>query len=97
MNYKVSLEIGAKNDFLEAYQYHKKISKKVATKFQKEIKYAISQLEIGPFYRFRTEKHRAYPLKTYPYLIFYELDEQDKNIYIIAIFNTNQNTSKYPK
>jgi len=36
-------------------------------------------------------------LKKYPYLVFYKVDDTKREIIIKAIFNTNQDTSKYPK
>ena len=36
-------------------------------------------------------------MKKYPYLVFYKVDDTKREIIIKAIFNTNQDTSKYPR
>lgn len=36
-------------------------------------------------------------MKKYPYFVFYKVDDTKREIIIKAIFNTNQDTSKYPK
>lgn len=35
-------------------------------------------------------------MKKFPFIVFYSLDEQLKVIFINAVFNTHQNTNKYP-
>ena len=37
------------------------------------------------------------PMKKYPYLVFYKVDDTKREIIIKDIFNTYQDTSKYPK
>ena len=97
MSYNVKLVADAKNDFAEAYSYYLKISRKIATNFGKEVKYAIEHLSINPFFEIRTQNYRAIPLKNFPYIIFFEVHETHKEVKVIAIFNTNRNTEKYPK
>jgi len=97
MNYKVKLVADAKNDFAEAHMYYFKISPKVALKFKDEVKSAIEHLEKNPFYELRTRNFRAIPLKKFAYFIFYEVNENLKEVKIVAIFNTNRDTEKYPR
>lgn len=97
MNYNVKLVADAKNDFAEAHTYYLKISPKVAASFSIEVKSAIEHLEINPFYEIRAQNFRSIPLKKFPYLIFFDVDETRKEVKIVAIFNTNQSTEKYPK
>lgn len=73
------------------------VSIKVAQSFKNELGVAYKSLAINPFYELRTQNFRAIPLKKFPYFIFYEVDEQRKEVKIVAIFNTSQSTEKYPK
>jgi hypothetical protein len=97
MLYNVKVEACAKKDFAEAHRYYFKISRKTATSFGKDVKAAIGHLEVNPFYELRTTRFRAIPLKKFPFLLFFEVNEQAKEVKVVAIFNTNQDTEKYPK
>ena len=97
MLYNVKVEAEVKKDFAEAHRFYLKISRKNATNFGKDVKSAIGHLGINPFYELRTERFRAFPLKNFPFLQFFEVDEQAKEVKVVAIFNTNQNKEKYPK
>lgn len=97
MSYNVKLVADAKSDFAEAHSYYLKISRKIATNFGKEVKYAIEHLAINPFFEIRAQNYRAIPLKKFPYIIFFEVDQAHKDVKVIAIFNTNRNTEKYPR
>lgn len=97
MRYNVKLVTDAKKDFAEAHRYYLKISRKTASNFGKDVKAAIGHLEINPFYEIRTENFRAIPLKTFPFLLFFEVNEAAKEVKVVAIFNTNQDTEKYPR
>jgi hypothetical protein len=72
------------------------INRKVATSFGKEVKAVIKHLELNPFYQKINEKYRTIPVNKFPYLLFFELNEQNKEVKVIAIFNTHQNTEKHP-
>jgi plasmid stabilization system protein, relE/parE family len=36
-------------------------------------------------------------MKKYPYIVFYKVNDTEKQIIIKGIFNTYQDTSKYPE
>lgn len=54
-------------------------------------------LELNPFFQIRYKKARAVPFKSLPYLLLFELIEKNKMVYIYSVFNTYQDTNKYPK
>ncbi|MDM1551732.1 hypothetical protein [Empedobacter falsenii] len=39
----------------------------------------------------------AKPFKSFPYLVLFETNEEEKTVFIYAIFNTHRNPTKYPK
>jgi len=97
MNYKIIVSPLAKEHTNKAYHYYNKISNKVAKNFIEEVKQAIKELRINPFYQIKTKKYRAFPLKKFPFLVFFEVEESINTIKIIAIFNTHQNPENYPQ
>jgi plasmid stabilization system protein ParE len=97
MSYKIIVSPLAKEQTTKFYYYYNKISNKVAKKFRDEVKQTTKGLRTNPFYQIRTKKYRAIPLKNFPFLLFFEVDESTKTIKIIALFNTHQDPEKYPQ
>ncbi len=95
-NYKLRFSDIADRDIDQAIDYHSQRSEAGEYNFKNELNQALDALEINPFFQFRYKNIRALPFKSLPYLIFFEVEEQEKVVYIYAIFNTHQNSNKYP-
>jgi len=96
--YKIKVEPKAKDDLREAVAYYISVApSKIAKNFLKEY------LSIKDFIKHFPHQHKyrgdliGVPMKKYPYLVFYKVDDTKGEIIIKAIFNTYQDTSKYPK
>lgn len=98
MNYKVIVSPLAQSQIDEHYIFYKNnVSKLVAQNFQKELSNSYKTLKSNPFFTIYNNLYRILPLNKFPYIIFYEVNEVQKIVKVVAIFNTNQNTVKYPK
>lgn len=86
----------AEENIEDATAYYAEISMKVLKSFNKQLDLSISRILINPFFQKRYKNVRAFPLKKFPYIIFYEVDENEKMIYILSVFCTHQNPVKYP-
>ena len=62
-----------------------------------ELNEALDILEISPFFQIRYKNIRALPFKSLLYLMFYEVFEEEKIVYVYSVFNTYQNPDKYPE
>ena len=95
--YKIKVEPKAKDDLIEAVAYYVSVApSKIAKNFLKEYS------SIKDFIKHFPHQHKwgdliGVPMKKYPYLVFYKVDDTKREIIIKAIFNTYQDTSKYPK
>ena len=97
MTYNLIITPKAHSQIESHYIFYKNnVSKTVAQKFQKELLSSYKSLIINPFYKRYNDNYRVFPLSKFPFIIFYELDEIQKLIKIVAVFNTKQDTSKYP-
>ncbi|MCB9201479.1 MAG: type II toxin-antitoxin system RelE/ParE family toxin [Flavobacteriales bacterium] len=96
INYKIRLSDIADQEINKAIEYYKNQSQTGELNFKKQLNQALNTLEINPFFQFRYKNIRAIPFKSLPYLVFFEIDENDKIIYVYSIFNTYQNPNKYP-
>lgn len=95
MGFKLSISPLAEIDLLEAFAHYADISFEVLTNFDNEIEVAYQALEKNPFFRIRYKNVRGLPLKNFPFIIFYTLDEVSKIVEIRSIFNTHQDPKKY--
>ena len=96
MSYSLVIPERAQEEIDEAYEYYSEISHGVMKSFDHQLEQVYQSLETNPFFQFRYKNLRALPFKSFPYLIFFSVDEQEKIVYIYSIFNTNQDPHKYP-
>lgn len=97
MVYRVIISPIAQLHIDEAIFYYKyNVSEKVAQKLYDELQKCYNNLAINPFYQIRTKCYRALPLESMPYLIFFEVVEDEMLVRILSVFNTYQDPDKWP-
>ena len=97
MSFAVVIEKRALKDAQKAIDYYDEQLIGLGEKFNITINKHISTLANNPFYQLRYKDYRALPIKKFPYLILFYIDETYDTIYIVAVFHTKQNTNKLPK
>ena len=97
MIFKIIFTSGAEEDIQNAIDYYfSKAGQKVASDFYSDLNSSLDSIERNPYYQVRFKDFRVLPLRKFPYIIFFELFEDIKIVKIIAVFNTYQNSEKYP-
>lgn len=96
MEFKIKISSLASQDIDEAIRYYSNYSKPTAKKFINSVKEGFEILKINPFFNIRYGKVRALPLKKFPYILLFDLDEKMKIVNILSVFCTHQNPEKYP-
>lgn len=96
MSYNLVILDSAQEELGKAYQYYAEISTSVLQSFDYQLEQVYQSLETNPFYQFRYKDLRAIPFKSFPYMLFFSIDKQEKTVYIYSVFNTHQNPDKYP-
>jgi toxin ParE1/3/4 len=97
MNYKIVVTPEAFNEIQEAYVYYKNVAgQKVARSFSSKLKSSFKSLKKNPFYEFKIKDYRSFPVNKFPYIIIFQIDETQKYIRILSIFNSSQDPNKYP-
>ena len=97
MIYKIRISTGAEQDIEEAISYYTNFSTSASKSYLAELTKVFKTLEINPFYQVKYRNLRAKPFKSFPYLVFFETNEEEKTVFIYAVFNTHRNPTKYPK
>lgn len=83
-------------DLEKAYEHYSKLPQKIIEKFDNTLLSLYDTLEHNPFFEVRYKNIRALPFPNFPYVIFFTVDEKRNRVDILSIFNTYQNTDKYP-
>lgn len=96
MTYNLIIAPDAVRDIEKGFNYYSQFSKTAIHTFDKELQQVFDILETNPFFQVRYKKLRAVPFRSLPYLVFFELDDEDKTVYIYSVFNTFLDTDKYP-
>lgn len=78
-------------------EYYSHISFSILTKFYTELENAYKFLETNPHFQTRYKNYRAIPIKNFPYLLFFVIDETNKTTKVLSCFNTSRSPKKYPK
>lgn len=97
MPFKIVIDPRAINDIVQAVDYYNSKQIGLGEKFKTNIDKYIERLSINPYYAFKYKDYRSLPLRKFPFLILFHVNERDKKVFINAIFNTYQNPKKYPK
>lgn len=95
MRFKLTISPLADLDLAEAYQYYADVSLKVLKDFDTEMEASYKALELNPFFTLRYKNVRGLPLKKFPFIIFYTLDEVNQIVEIRSVFKTHQDPEKY--
>jgi addiction module RelE/StbE family toxin len=98
MGFKAVVSPVAKADVRKAVAYYKKeASEKVAQNFVKDYEQTVLMIQQNPFFQIYYKDYRGFPMKKYPYIILYKVDEKENLILIKAVFNAHQDTKKRPE
>jgi len=97
MAYKLFKSPQVDIDLENAYEYYFNLkSTEALIRFDNAIEDAYHSLEINPFYQIRYKNVRALPVKRFPYLIFFTVNETNLRVNILSIFQTAQHPNKHP-
>jgi toxin ParE1/3/4 len=97
MSYKIVIEPRAIADIQNAVDYYEVKREDLGAYFYQIVDEYIESIAKNPFFQIRYKDYHGLPVKIFPYIILYYIDEKEKTVYILSVFNTSQNTTKYPK
>ncbi len=97
MAYNILLSPKATLDIEVAFEYYGEKSIQALKNLDKELDTAYEAISINPHYKIRYKNVAGFPLKKFPYLLLYTIDESEKSVYIYSVFNTYLNPDKYPR
>ena len=97
MPFSVVVEKRALKDAQKAIDYYDEQRIGLGEKFNTALDKHIATIATNPHYQLRYKDYRALPIKKFPYLIVFFIDQTTSAVFITAVFHTKQNTSKLPE
>lgn len=96
MPYFIVFEKQAEYDIQQAVNYYDEQQTGLGEKFWVAAKKHIASIRANPFFQIRYGQIRCLPVKKFPFMIHFLLDEKAKIVYILSVFHTSQNPDKWP-
>jgi toxin ParE1/3/4 len=95
MKFTLELDPRAIQDIQEAIDYYDEQVLGLGEKFEAYLSKYIKSLTKNPLYQTRYDSIRCLPLKKYPFMIHFTVDEKLNAVYIHAVINTHKNPKEY--
>lgn len=93
--YEVKIEDRAFDEIQDAILYYEGKQSGLGLRFKETVLSAIESLKRNPFYQVRYSTFRCLPIKKFPYMIHFEVDENAKRVDVFAVINTYLNPQDY--
>jgi hypothetical protein len=97
MSFKIVIEPRAIFDIQEAVDYYDFKQIGLGEYFFQALEDHIEVVRNNPFFQIRYKDYYGLPIKKFPFIIFYFIQEEEKIVYVVSVFNTSLNPKKYPK
>jgi toxin ParE1/3/4 len=97
MTFKIKVDPEALDDIQENINWYNSQQPGLGKRFHKEVKSYFNKLKSNPFFQVRYDDVHCLPLKKFPYMIHYTINEKDKLVIIHAIFNTSRDPKIWGK
>lgn len=97
MAYTVTLLNDAEEDLRLAYEWYEEKRRGLGNKLRREVGACITRISKNPYLfqvRFN-EVFRFAPLKTFPYLLVYKVDDKKAEVIVNAIFHCSRDTEPF--
>ncbi|MEX0810838.1 MAG: hypothetical protein WD048_01395 [Chitinophagales bacterium] len=93
----MKIDTDARLDIQKGIKWYNKKAIGLGRKFHKEVKQHFKILRRMPYFQLYYYDVRCLPLKIFPYMIHFTLDEKDKIIIVRAVFPSQVNPENWKK
>lgn len=98
MTFLVIIENRAASELQDAIDYYDEQQAGLGRKFVDDVNKSIAAIARNPFYQIRYSTIRCLPLKKFPFMIHFHVDEPSKIVKVFAIIHDARNPEEqYPK
>ena len=91
MSFIIKIEPEAESDIQAGINWYNKQQPGLGKKFHHAVKKHLQKLVVNPFYQLRYDRVHCLPIKEFPYMIHYTINEKEQRVVVHAVFNTSRN------
>lgn len=95
MAFKIKIEPEARLDIQEAITWYNKQQKGLGKKFHTAVTSHIDSLAKNPHFEIRYDNVHCLPLKKYPFMIHFTINEPKNLVTVRAVFHTSLNPNNW--
>ncbi len=95
MDYTILLDERATQDIQAAIDYYEDQQLGLGEKFENTLNKQIQVLEKNPFFQLRYDNVHCLPVKKYPYMIHFTIDEERFLVIVRAVFHTSRDPKNW--
>lgn len=95
--FTIKIEPEARQDIQSGIDWHNEQQPGLGKSFHKNVKFQIKKLKLQPFYQLRYDNVHCLPLKKFPYMIHYTINDAEQIVTIRAVFNTSRDPKIWGK
>jgi len=87
----------AKKDIQEQIHFYNKKQKGLGKLYHNEVKISFDAILKNPYYQIRYYEIHCFPLKKFPAMVHYSINDNKQQITIHAVFHTTLNPEKWKR
>ncbi len=91
MRFKLKADKRALDELQKQVDYYNEEQRGLGKRFKDAVSDAIKSVRKNPFYNIRYDYIRCFPLKKFPFMLHFTVDEKEKIVFLHAIINTSKN------
>ena len=95
MAYSIVIEPVALEDIQQGIDYYDEQQIGLGEKFEVAVNKHLTALEKNPFFQVRYDDVHCLPVKKYPYMIHFTINEADNTVTVRAVFHTSLDPKKW--
>lgn len=95
MAFKIKIEPEARLDIQEAIDWYNNQEQGLGRKFHTQLLKRIESLSKNPYFEIRFDSVRCLPMKKFPFMIHFTLDETQNCVVVHAVFHTSLNPKNW--
>lgn len=97
MTYTLVIDSRAIQDVQEAIDYYDNQQVGLGKRFEAVLNKSLLLLEKNPLFRIRYDDVRCLPMKKYPYMVHFTVDESQQVVTVLALFHTSRDSKNWKK
>ena len=95
MAFRILIDEDVRTDIQESIDWYNEQKQGLGKQFYSQVKATINRLKSNPFFQIRYDDVRCLPIKRFPFMIHFTVDESQKNVVIRAVFHTSRDPENW--